>query len=356
MREVLQQLVAAIECGTDVAFCQLIETRGSTPQKAGAAMLVRVDGSQAGTLGGGCVESEVRQRALRNLAARTATIETFTLDHDYGWDDGLICGGRMSVLVAPLLSAADQIYFRRLHERCEGSQPTIQVIALDGARYEVPPGASALFSPDSQLLAERPANVGAAFASTSAVVLQTLNHRSRPQTHHGLCFVPLHGRCRLLIIGGGHVGRAVASLASAVDFDVSVYDDRADMVTTERFPTAIERISGEIDQVLPTINITPDTYCLIVTRGHHHDEEALFHVAERGARYVGLIGSRRKIRMIFDDLRQEGISNGALDAVFAPVGIDIGSQTVDEIAVSIVAELIAHRNCGGIVPGRPRTE
>jgi xanthine dehydrogenase accessory factor len=124
------------------------------------------------------------------------------------------------------------------------------------------------------------------------------------------------------------------------------------MVTQERFPSAIQRISGPLDEVLPNLVVNASTYCLIVTRGHHHDEQVLYHWAERGARYVGMIGSRRKIRMIFDDLRQEGISHDALAAVHAPVGIDIGSQTVDEIAISIVAELIAHRNCAGRVPGR----
>ena len=105
--------------------------------------------------------------------------------------------------------------------------------------------------------------------------------------------------------------------------------------------------------MLPSLEITADTYCLIVTRGHNHDEEALYYLAERGARYVGLIGSRRKIKMIFEDLLEEGISPAALEQVYAPLGIDIGSQTVMEIAVSICAELVAHRNRDGVIPGRP---
>jgi xanthine dehydrogenase accessory factor len=130
-------------------------------------------------------------------------------------------------------------------------------------------------------------------------------------------------------------------------------DDRQEFVSGERFPRAQRRIAGNVDQVLSSLDITPDTYCLIVTRGHTHDEKALYHLAERGARYVGMIGSQRKIKMILEDLENEGISRAALDQVHAPVGIDIGSQTVAEIAISIAAELIAHRNCGGAVPGRP---
>ncbi|MEX0585868.1 MAG: XdhC family protein [Pirellulales bacterium] len=105
--------------------------------------------------------------------------------------------------------------------------------------------------------------------------------------------------------------------------------------------------------MLPELEVTSDTYCVIVTRGHQHDQQALYHLADRGARYVGLIGSRRKIRMIFDGLVAEGVSPAALERVFAPLGIDVGSQTVTEIAVSIAAELVSHRNRAGFVPGRP---
>ncbi|HVW00835.1 MAG TPA: XdhC family protein, partial [Planctomycetaceae bacterium] len=105
-------------------------------------------------------------------------------------------------------------------------------------------------------------------------------------------------------------------------------------------------IVGPIDTALSGLEIDSNTYCLIVTRGHHHDEEALYHLAETPARYVGMIGSKRKIKLIFEDLLHEGISRDALMRVHAPLGLDIGSQTVPEIAISIVAELIAHRNLG----------
>src|SRR5438128_10879455 len=106
MRELLAELTAALDQGRDCVYCAVIETRGSTPQKAGAAMLVFPDGSQRGTLGGGCVEAEVRQRALRVLAngGGRPQVFTFCLDDNYGWDDGLICGGRMSILAEPVLS------------------------------------------------------------------------------------------------------------------------------------------------------------------------------------------------------------------------------------------------------------
>src|SRR6478752_3083743 len=123
MRDVLRALITAIDAGRPVAWCRLVETRGSTPQKAGAAMLVYEDGSQAGTLGGGCVEAEVKRRALGLLAENRPEVCTFQLDSDYGWDDGLICGGRMKISVEPVAAGSRGEYFDKLSdiiERGEG--------------------------------------------------------------------------------------------------------------------------------------------------------------------------------------------------------------------------------------------
>ncbi|MCA9248207.1 MAG: XdhC family protein, partial [Planctomycetales bacterium] len=147
-----------------------------------------------------------------------------------------------------------------------------------------------------------------------------------------------------LIVGGGHVGKAVAELAAELEFEVWVVDDREEIVSAARFPRAAKRLFGSIGQILREIEVTPRTYCLIVTRGHNHDEEALLHLADRGAAYVGMIGSRRKVKLIYADLLDTGVSESALKRVHAPVGLDIGSQTVPEIAISIAAQLIEHRS------------
>jgi xanthine dehydrogenase accessory factor len=153
-------------------------------------------------------------------------------------------------------------------------------------------------------------------------------------------------RCRLLIVGGGHVGKAVADLAADLEFDVWIVDDRAEFASPERFPTAERRIAGPVSEVLPSLEITPNTYCLIVTRGHNHDEEALYHLIDRGARYVGMIGSRRKVAHTLEALREEGVDDARLERVHAPIGVPIGAETPEEIAVSIAAELIQVRAAG----------
>ncbi|HEY2410827.1 MAG TPA: XdhC family protein [Pirellulaceae bacterium] len=363
MREVLRELVAAMNAGRAVAWCRLVETRGSTPQKAGAAMLVREDGSQAGTLGGGCVEAEVKRRALGLLAENRSEVCTFQLDSDYGWDDGLICGGRMKILVEPIAAGSHNAYFERLAAFVERGEGCTEALVFDDEASGLAAPDGMLFDGDGKLVArlrnikDEEANRGARNATEgvpySAVIdaLRPLADRPRAYAARGVAYLPVLQRCRLVIVGGGHVGKAVGELAADLDFDVWVVDDRPEYVAEERFPRAERRISGPIERVLPDLEITSDTYCLIVTRGHSHDQEALFHLANRGARYVGLIGSRRKIKMIFENLAAEGVSREALAKVYAPLGIDIGSQTVPEIAVSICAELIAHRNLGHI-PGR----
>jgi xanthine dehydrogenase accessory factor len=357
MRELLADLTAALQQGRDCVYCSVVETRGSTPQKAGAAMLVYPDGSQRGTLGGGCVEAEVKQRALSMLASSgRPDIVTFCLDDNYGWDDGLICGGRMSMLIDPLspsfsrepeatAGAGVLDYYRTfcdLVERGQGCTEAVVVKEEAGASV----GARYLFDADGRHVSQR-GDGPIPEAVRRGVV--PLVRRPAPSSHQGVAYLPILPRITLLIVGGGHVGQAVAKLAAEVDFDIWVVDDRERYASRQRFPAAQRLIVGDIGAALKELSrqdIGASTYCLIVTRGHSHDEEALFHLAPTSAGYVGMIGSRRKIKLIFEDLVAKEISTELLAKVYAPLGFDIGSQTVPEIAVSIVAELIARRNLG----------
>ncbi|MEY4178157.1 MAG: putative xanthine dehydrogenase subunit [Planctomycetota bacterium] len=385
MRDLVPQLESALAAAQPFAYCRLVETRGSTPQKAGATMLVFPDGSQAGTLGGGCVEAEVKRRAIGALDAARPLIAAFQLDSDYGWDDGLICGGRMLVVIWPVVDEASRGYFARLARQVDGGDGVTEAAVFDSEASGLAAPALFLFDSRDRAVAALNGPTGSAIAagesdltganaggapsadrddnavlggpeSFPARVCETLRPiagRPRPYATRGVAYLPILPRCRLVIVGGGHVGKAVAEMAADLDFAVWIVDDRADYTDATRFPRVERRIHGPIEQVLPALDVTPDTYCLIVTRGHGHDERALYYLANRGARYVGLIGSRRKIKLIFDDLRQEGVPVESLRQVYAPVGLDIGSQTVPEIAVSICAELVAHRNLGE-VPARPK--
>jgi xanthine dehydrogenase accessory factor len=353
MRQLVKELLQVLEQEQECVYCAVVETRGSTPQKPGAAMLVFPDGSQSGTLGGGCVEAEVKLRALRVLAGAEGQPQllTFHLDNDYGWDDGLICGGRMTILADPLprQAARRQLvrdYCRTWQELVEQGEGGTEAVVLAAVQAGVPEGSRYLFGPAGEL---RAALGPLPLPEMLPQALRPVQERPRPYQVRGVAYLPFLPRITVLIVGGGHVGQAVARLAAEADFDIWVVDDRSEYASADRFPMARRLLVGPIGPTLARLaaeEITPRTYCLIVTRGHHHDEEALYHLAESRAGYVGMIGSKRKIRLIFEDLEARGVSRTALARVHAPVGLAIGSQTVPEIAVSIVAELIACRNLG----------
>ena len=372
MLSLIQELDLALRDGRTVCYTALVETRGSTPQKAGATMLVFHDGSQVGTLGGGCVEAEVKRRALALLANGSTELMSFQLDSDYGWDDGLICGGRMKMLVDPLRPGEDCSYYRSFYETLSAGRGCTEAILINADQSAGCAGDRWLLDDAGQVIATRllPPEVSRATTTTTfpfalashpspatrqpPTHLKSLTQRPRPYIAEGVSYLPYLKHCRLVIVGAGHVGRKVAELASDVGFDVWVIDDRQEYCNSERFPSAKRLIVDAIEVALRGLKIDTDTYCIIVTRGHNHDEQALLHLAETSARYVGMIGSRRKIKLIFDDLLREGISRDALARIHAPLGFDIGSQTVAEIAISIVAELVAHRNLGHL-PDRLRS-
>lgn len=345
MRELLTRLLATLDAGLPCVWCVVAATRGSTPQKAGAAMLVCPDGTQAGTLGGGCVEAEVRRQALAALAAGTGpAVHSFLLDDDYGWDDGLICGGRMTVLAHPI-PAADHggaiPYYRLVLAAVGAGEGFTEALVIEGSvgdRY--------LFDSSG-----RPVSCLAATPNWAVVTnrLPALANKPRPTISDGVAYLPSPPRVTLLIVGGGHVGQAVGKLVAELGFAVWALDDRDKYANAGRFPGAERVLVGDIGTTLRDLrpHLTAHTYALIVTRGHNHDEEALYHLAGSECGYVGMIGSRRKVRLIFDELAAKGVPAETLERVRAPVGLDIGSQTVPEIAVSIAAELIAWRNRGG---------
>jgi xanthine dehydrogenase accessory factor len=274
-----------------VAGCLLVKARGSTPQAAGALMLVDEDANTFGTIGGGCVEAEVRRQAHAMLADQRSGMLRFKLDHDFGWDDGLICGGTIELAVGSL--PASHILDQIIHD-------------IQHRRHTALP-----------------------------LIMQDANG--------GLQFVlDLPPRDRLYIAGAGHVGQALARLALRLDFEVAVFDDRADLL--DKFaPQGCRKVAGDIAPQLRAAPFDDRTYAVVVTRGHKHDEQALHAVVNRGAAYVGMIGSRRKVKLIFDDLQELGISERELSSVCAPIGLDIGSITVEEIALSIAAQLIQRR-------------
>jgi xanthine dehydrogenase accessory factor len=299
MSALFTEIANRVTAGERLVLCTVVKTKGSTPQGAGARMIVLQSGQTFGTLGGGCVEAEVRRVALETTADCAMR---FSLDHDYGWDDGLICGGVMDVLIQPVNDAEPYADWAR-------------TIAGGGA-----------------VVVEIPYELDG---------------------HPHVFREELGPAPTLLIVGAGHVGRSLARIATPLGFDVDVIDDREDHLSAERFPSARRRIVGDIESSLRDYQHTQAGYVVIVTRGHKNDARALSSVVESSAKYVGLIGSKRKIKAILSDLAGTGVSIESLLRVHAPIGLEIGAVTVDEIAVSIAAELVAVRRGRGDQPVRP---
>lgn len=155
---------------------------------------------------------------------------------------------------------------------------------------------------------------------------------------------PIAAGPEVVVVGGGHVGQAVASVAKRAGFRVSVVDDRADMVTEERFPTADRRFVGGVELLERDVSVDGSTFVVVVTRGHRFDSEWVKALLPSEPRYIGMIGSEKKVGMTFDGMRAEGVPDAALASIYAPIGLDIGAETPDEIAVSVVAEIIAVRH------------
>jgi len=293
-RRILETIVREHDQGRCVALCVVVSTRGSTPQPAGAMLCVDEAATITGTLGGGCVEAEIRRVAHRAIGTGGSHVASFELDADFGHDDGMICGGTMDVAICPLGVANGIDVYRRALENIDTSEIVIPLrVEHDGSRVE---------------------------------------YRVR-----------LEPISRLLIAGAGHIGRVLAQVAVTAGFEVHVIDDRSDYANATRFPEPIRTHAGDIARSLAELTIDPNTFIVIVTRGHKNDEVALLAVLDSPAKYIGMIGSRRKIDVIYDDMRREGATEQALARIRAPIGIDIGAVTTEEIAVSIVAQLVQVR-------------
>ncbi|HEY4000190.1 MAG TPA: XdhC/CoxI family protein [Candidatus Xenobia bacterium] len=295
---------------TRFAVATVVGTKGSTPREAGAKMVIRGDGSFFGTIGGGCGEAEVWAEARRAL--RTGENSRVLVDLTESADEGgeKICGGKMDVLV-DVWEPSHTALLKQILGDVHG-----QVLAT-----WVKTGRKALVEDPRTGLVE---------LDGEEVFLERLE---RP---------PL-----LIVVGAGHVAQPLVSFAHRLGFRVAVLDDRPEWATVERFRDADTVLSGAVSDNLRGFALQPGTYVVLVTRGHKYDEEALRVCLPYPLSYVGMIGSKRRVRAVFTDLEREGWTAEQLDKVYSPIGLDIGAETPEEIAVAILAEIIKLRRGRG---------
>ncbi len=298
---VFQALADAARNGERVVLALISGVKGSSPQKVGAKALFYADGRIEGTLGGGCLEAEIQQRAIQSLQTGQPAAFDLLLDHDFGWDDGLICGGKVLGLILPDAATAGVEFWTELANR--------QTTFVWGVKKD--------FS------------------------IARVTDSPAPDWLYQEIISP---RCNLWIAGAGHIAQAAAPLAAQLDFNVTVFDDRPSLANHHYFPRDI-CLRVDVWEKLTMLPL-PDTpaFALIVTRGHRHDALVLKDWIHKPFLFLGMIGSSRKARTIFDHFREEKIATPEeLARVACPVGIPIKSRSVQEIAVSIMAQFIEKR-------------
>src|SRR5947199_10871971 len=251
--DLFEEIVRMRRAGQRAALATIVHTNGSIPSYESSRMLVREDGSIAGTIGGGCVEADVWAAAKDVMQKEAPRKMVFHLNNEASYENGLICGGTLEIFIEPILP-----------------QPVVY------------------------------------------------------------------------LFGGGHVSMAVARAAHAAGFGITVVDDREAFANKERFPMAQE-VYTSYENAFEKIKPNAASYLLIVTRGHKEDMRVLAWAARTEARYVGMIGSKRKVMSVYKALENEGYKPEEFERVYAPMGLEIGALSPEEIAISIVAELIAVR-------------
>lgn len=315
----------------------IIRHSGSTPRGTGSRMAVKTNGSIIGTIGGGLVEEMARLKAMEMFHGPGLTTQKFELSNDIAAVSDMICGGDLEILlerIAP--SEENQKLFADLIHELDHEHPGVLVTNMTD---ETP--AHAL------LLASGKCTGNLKLTGTMIKGMQTSLPTTPTIVHEDkrtLFVEPLHSRATVYIIGAGHVSRPTCEIAALLGMRVVVMDDRADFASTERFPKADHiEVLEDFSNCFTSFPITHDSCIVIVTRGHVHDKTVLQQALKTRAGYIGMIGSSRKKKAVYDALKIEGVGQDLLDKVYSPIGISIGSQTPEEIAVAIMAEIIQHR-------------
>jgi len=340
--QIFEKAAALLDAGDNVALVTVVSTTGSTPGKVGYKMLVWAEGKRTfGTVGGGLVEGRMIEQAGRMLSKPTSRTFTFSLG-DTPDDEKGICGGSVELLIETFDEDSLPL-FHDLVAAADSDESTalLSLVSPDALPHKI-------LIRDAALSAET-AETELSSEIVSAIKDVAVAGHGVTRVSAGDANAFIEGISRLpavILFGAGHLADHVARYAKGVHFRVIVYDDRSEYANRQRFPDADEIIVADFGRALDKVRIDRRCYAVIVTRGHKYDEIVLEQVLKTDARYVGMIGSKRKTQTILDRLRHRGIPADLLDRVFSPIGISIGAVTPEEIALSIVCELVKIRRLG----------
>ena len=345
MKKLYEAMVTLLKGGESFAVATILDKSGSAPRTEGAKMVVRADGSIIGTIGGGRLEADAIDLAKDVIGTKKTVVHSFDLTGRDAAGSDMICGGAGQVLIY-LIDAGDEanlkVYEEAAQTAAEGRKGWLITVLgrrADGTGIKTE---QCVARPDGTLVGR---------LTCSPYLLEKLVAGPAKITIHSEAFdedrflvEPLRQGGTVYIFGAGHVSQKIAPLSESVGFRTVVIDDRAEYANRERFPEPIEVRVVDSLKNLTDLDIGGDTYLVIVTRGHLYDKYVLEQVIRSKAAYIGMIGSRRKRDLIYEEAMSRGIAREELAQVYSPIGTDIGAETPEEIAVSIVGELIKVRS------------
>jgi xanthine dehydrogenase accessory factor len=339
---IFHSIAGLLAGGESLVLATIVSRSGSAPRAAGSRMVVRPDGSIIETIGGGSVEARVQELAREVFGHGQTVLKKYVLTCQDASQLGMVCGGVLQVLVQYLDASRPSSLelYREIAAALEAGERA-WLLAEIPAVFDVPePTAQFLIRHDGTAVGGlEAAELQALTVQASAGEPEILSHQGRQYLVESLCH-----QGTVYIFGAGHVSQQLAPLTKLVGFRTVVLDDRQEFANRERFPNADEVIVlDSFHRALEGLKINADSYLVIVTRGHAHDQTVLRPALRTQAGYIGMIGSRRKRDAVYANLEKEGFSRPDFDRVFSPIGLNIGAETPEEIAVCVVAELIQVR-------------
>jgi xanthine dehydrogenase accessory factor len=320
----------ALAQGKRGVLATIVRRIGATPRDAGAKIFIEESGNLFGTIGGGCVEAEAWQEAQQVMRSDKPTLLHYAMNGQQVEDEGMICGGSVDIFMEPVLARHKELY-QSVGLAEKRGERGIVVTRFGGSSYA------------KTLIRANAAPTGDEIDHETITKLKDTLNDKKPSLLNGLIIEPLTPSSALCVYGAGHISQSISRIAKMVGFRVTVIDDRGDFASRERFPEADEILVDDFDLVSQHIPSDGESYAVIVTRGHKHDTIVLEEVLKVPHRYIGMIGSKRKVHIIYETLKTKGVDENLLAAIHAPIGIDINAETPEEIALSIMSEIVKVR-------------
>jgi xanthine dehydrogenase accessory factor len=345
MEGIYQEINRLRNKGEKAVLATIITKLGPAPREKGAKLLVREDGSSLGAISGGCVEAEVWQEAMEAIKTGKAKVIGFHLTEKDAVESGLICGGRIEVYLDPLWrrygTQEDTIFQEIVQILSEGVKA---ILATSIQRSDSTPQGKLLIKADGTTLG----SLGNDLLDRSVLEhARKCSGREEPILvsirEAEVYLEPISPTPALYIFGGGHISLPLVRIGKIIGFKVIVIDDRELYANKNRFPEADEVYALGFESFFDQFKLPPFAYVIIVTRGHQYDELVLERALKTEATYIGMIGSKRKVRYTYEQLKTRGVTEEELSRVHSPIGLDIKAETPEEIAVSILAEVIQKR-------------